>query len=78
MPSGFWAILSILFTAVALVYLMITGYHLAQSLDPVLHYLGMFLEALGASVMCGIIFQLKHTHEIRQAVNRAINQRGKQ
>lgn len=71
--SAFWAFISVICMTVALVYLMLAGFYLSKSPDPAIAYLGLFLQFLGGAVICGIIFQILHTHETRTLLNKSIN-----
>lgn len=71
--SAFWAFCSLITMATALVHLMIAGYYFSQSPDPAIAYLGLFLQWIGGTVICGIVFQLFHTHETRSLLNKVLN-----
>ena len=70
--SAFWAFCSLVCAATALVHLIIAGYYLSQSADPATAYIGLFLQWLGGTILCGIVFQLFHTHETRSLLNKAL------
>lgn len=69
--SAFWAFCSLIATSTATTHLMIAGYYLSQNPDPAIAYLGLFLEWFGGAIICGIVFQLFHTHETRTLLNKA-------
>lgn len=72
LKSNFWALFSLICLCVALVYLMLAGFHLSKSLDPAIAYLGLFLEWFGGAIICGVACSMLAHHETRQQLNRAI------
>lgn len=78
MWSGFWATIGTAFFALALVFLALSGYHLAQRPDPVLYYLGYAMEFGACFVMCLLMYSMceffEKRKEARDAFNRAMAQ----
>lgn len=81
LSSKSWAILAVMFFAIAFVWLMIVGYYLGQSFDPIYRSFGRMLMAFGAALLCGMMHKIMVSYEMAQAIRKTVNTvlgRGKQ
>lgn len=68
MPSAFYAILSVLGALVTCISIGVAGYHLSQTADPVLWWLGVGMQSFTVTILSGVLFQYKETKELNKKI----------